>query len=151
MGHGIIQDAVPEDNEALSAINVTPLIDVMFCLLIIFMVATPMMGAKTAESIELPAARGETITEEQFLYGYIVVDRTGKVFLGTLPLSESPAQWKEQLKANVKLKDDGMVFIQGDQNAEHGRIVDVLVALKAAGISSVGFVTDPHGKRREDP
>lgn len=135
----------------MSAINVTPLIDVMFCLLIIFMVATPMMGAETAKNIELPTARGEAITEEQFLYSYIVVDRTGKVFLGTLPLSDQPAQLKEQLKANVKLKQDGLVFIQGDQNAEHGRIVDVLVALKDAGISSVGFVTDPNVKRRETP
>jgi len=148
MGKSIINDGVPEDNEPIGAINVTPLVDVMFCLLIIFMVATPLMAAPTVENIVLPWGRGEELTEEEFLYSYIVVDEKGRFFLGTLPLASDPAQLREQLKANVKLKQDGMVFIQGDQNADYEKIVDVLVALQYAEISRVGFVTDPNAERQ---
>jgi biopolymer transport protein ExbD len=130
--------------EPVSAINVTSLVDVMICLLIIFMVASPMMTPQAATEVDLPAARGEKITEDEFLYEVITVDKAGHAFLGTLPLSEQPAKMKEELANNVKLKESGMVFIQGDKNAEHGRIVDILVALKDAEVSEVGFVTDPN-------
>ena len=73
--------------------------------------------------------------------------KTGKVFLGTLPLSQDKDKLAEELKNNVKVKEDGKVFIQGDRNVFYERIVDVLVALKQAEVSSVGFIADPHMKR----
>lgn len=146
MARSIIAEGAPDTEEPMSAINVTSLVDVMFCLLIMFMVATPLMSPK-AMDVELPAGRGKEITEADFLYGVISVDKNGKVFLGTLPLSEDPEKMKEELAANAKLKEDGMVFIQGDQNVDYEKIVDVLVALQAAEISRVGFVTDPNLSR----
>jgi biopolymer transport protein ExbD len=77
----------------------------------------------------------------------VSIDKRGKVFLGTLPLSDDLEQLKGEIAGNAKLKDDGMVFIQGDQNVDYQRIVDVLVALQGASISQVGFVTDPNPKR----
>jgi biopolymer transport protein ExbD len=136
--------------EPVSAINVTSLVDVMICLLIIFMVASPMMTPQGAADVELPGARGEKITESEFLYTVISVDKTGRAFLGTLPLSEQPEKMREEIANNVKIKEDGMVFVQGDKNVDHGRIVDILVALKDAEVSEVGFVTDPHAKRTEE-
>ncbi|MBX7079014.1 MAG: biopolymer transporter ExbD [Nannocystaceae bacterium] len=136
-GHG--------DDAPMSAINVTPLVDVMLCLLIIFMVATPMMGPQ-GHDVDIPAGRGKKMAEEDFLYSVISVDKTGHVFLGTLPLSTDPAQMQQELAANAKLQEDGMVFLQGDQNVPFDRIVDVLVALKQAQISSVGFVAKPDSK-----
>lgn len=150
MAKSIINEGVPDDDAPISAINVTSLVDVMFCLLIMFMVATPLMAPKTVDSIELPAARGEKISEEEFLYSFIVVDKAGRFFLGTLPLSSEPDKLRDQLKANVKLKQDGMVFIQGDQNADYEKIVDVLVALQDAQVSKVGFVTDPNLARLKE-
>lgn len=140
----INQEMTGED--PVSAINVTSLVDVMICLLIIFMVASPMMTPQGAVEVELPAARGEKIDESEFLYTVISVDKTGRAFLGTLPLSENPDKMKEEIANNIKIKEDGMVFIQGDKNVDHGRIVDLLVALKDAEVGEVGFVTDPNAQ-----
>lgn len=145
MARSIINEDFTGD-EPMTAINVTSLVDVMFCLLIMFMVATPLMSPE-GQDVEIPAARGEEITEEEFLYTVISVDKTGRAFLGTLPLSQDPVKMKEELANNTKIKDDGHVFIQGDQNVEHARIIDILVALKEAEVSQVGFVTDPNSKR----
>jgi biopolymer transport protein TolR len=146
----IINDDSSHDDGPMSAINVTPMVDVMLCLLIIFMVATPMM-APEGRDVDIPAGRGKKMTEEQFLYGVISVDKAGNVFLGTLPLSTDPAQMQQELAANAKIQDDGMVFLQGDQNVPFDRIVDVLVALKQAEISSVGFVARPDDKSLRSP
>ena len=145
MATKIIQEGATGD-EPMGAINVTSLVDVMFCLLIMFMVATPLMTPEGVD-VDVPAGRGEEITEEEFFYSIISVDKTGKVFLGTLPLSKDKDKMAEELKNNVKIKEDGKVFIQGDKNVAYERIVDVLVALKQAEVSSVGFVADPNMKR----
>jgi biopolymer transport protein TolR len=146
----IINNDPDHDEGPMSAINVTPMVDVMLCLLIIFMVATPMM-APEGRSVDIPAGRGKKMTEEQFLYGVISVDKVGNVFLGTLPLSPDPAQMQQELAANAKIQEDGMIFLQGDQNVPFDRIVDVLVALKQAEISSVGFVARPDDKSLRSP
>lgn len=138
----IINDGVPPSGEPVSSINVTSLVDVMFCLLIMFMVATPLM-APTGQDVDLPAGRGHKMSEEEFLYSVISIDRQGNVFLGTLPIAADPDKMQRELAANVKIKDDGMVFIQGDQNVDYKKIVDVLVALQGADIGKVGFVIDP--------
>ena len=138
----IITEEAPEGGEPMSAINVTSLVDVMFCLLIMFMVATPLMSPE-GMNVDLPAGRGEEITEEDFLYSIISIDKKGNVFLGALPLDADLEKMKGQLASNVKLSQDGMVFIQGDQNVEYARIVDVLVALKEANVTEVGFIADP--------
>jgi biopolymer transport protein TolR len=153
MAHSIINSDPGHDTEApMSAINVTPLVDVMLCLLIIFMVATPMM-APESQNLDLPPGAGKKLTEADFLYGVISVDQAGNAFLGTLPLSKDPAQMKEEIAANAKLKEDNMVFLQGDQNVPFSRIVDVLVAIKGAEIENVGFVAKPDGAalRRQTP
>ncbi len=145
MARKVVNEGATGD-QPMSAINVTSLVDVMFCLLIMFMVATPLMTPDGVD-VDVPAGRGEEITEEEFFYSIISVDKTGKVFLGTLPLSQDRDKMAEELKSNVKIKDDGKVFIQGDRNVEYERIVDVLVALKEAEVKSVGFVADPNMKR----
>lgn len=145
MARSIINEDLTGD-EPMTAINVTSLVDVMFCLLIMFMVSTPLMSPESSE-VELPAAAGEEIGEEELMYSVISVDGTGRAFLGTLPLSADPAKMKEEIANNAKIKEDGRVFIQGDQNVEHGRIVDILAALKDAEVAEVGFVTDPNRKR----
>jgi biopolymer transport protein ExbD len=141
MGGMIAQDAAGGD-EPISGINVTSLVDVMFCLLIMFMVATPLMS-KDEMKIDIPQAKGREITEEEFLYSVLSIDAKGQVFLGVLPLSRDKEQMITEIAANDKLKSDGMAFIQGDQNVAYERVVDVLVALKQAGVEQVGFVTNP--------
>jgi biopolymer transport protein ExbD len=147
MARSIISEGVHEGGEPIGAINVTSLVDVMFCLLIMFMVATPLMSPDKSKEVDLPAGHGEKVEEQEFLYSVISIDKQGKVFLGALPLSEDMEQMKAELAGNVKLKEDGKVLIQGDQNAAYARIVDVLVALKEADISKVGFIIDPSPRR----
>ena len=74
-----------------------------------------------------------------------MVDARGKLFLGSTAIAD--AEMKSVLTRNVKIQEDGMVFIQADKNAPFSKIVDVLVAQKGAEIPQVGFVTDPDMKR----
>ncbi|RMG96913.1 MAG: biopolymer transporter ExbD [Deltaproteobacteria bacterium] len=148
MARGFVNDGLVESGEPVSAINVTSLVDVMFCLLIMFMIATPLMSPEGKE-VTLPAARGETISEEEFMTSVVSIDAAGNVFLGTLPLSKDPERLAEELAKNAKLSDAGVVFLQADQTVPFDRVVDVLVALKKAEIGEVGFVTDPNPKRLE--
>ncbi len=146
MARGFVNDGLVDSGEPVSAINVTSLVDVMFCLLIMFMIATPLMSPK-GKDVDLPPARGEKISEEEFMRSVISVDAAGNVFLGTLPLSKDPERMAEELSKNAKLSEAGVVFLQADQTVPFDRIVDVLVALKKAEIGEVGFVTDPNPRR----
>jgi biopolymer transport protein ExbD len=148
MGGMISNDAGHSDDTPIASINVTSLIDVMFCLLIAFMVTAPMMSAGDSVKVDLPRASGAAISEEEFLYKIVSVDAKGTVFLGMVALDANTATMTEQLANNAKLKEDGMVFIQGDKSVPYERIVDVLVALKEAGVKKIGFITEPRGRAK---
>jgi len=139
---GMLASDAHAGDEPMAAINVTSLVDVMFCLLIMFMVATPLMSKEELD-IEVPRAKGKALSEEEFLYSVISVDAEGNVYLGVLPLAADPAKMADELANNTKLKEDGQAFIQGDKNVPFEKIVDVLAALREAGIEEVGFMTDP--------
>lgn len=142
MGGIVTHDGSATGDEPVAAINVTSLIDIMFCLLIGFMVATPLMHQETAP-IDVPHAKGMEITEEEFEYSVISIDATGRVFVGALPLDADKSRWSEQLAANKKIAEDGMAFIQGDRTIPFEVMLDVMIALQTAGVSEVGFITDP--------
>jgi biopolymer transport protein ExbD len=138
----VTHDGSASGDEPVASINVTSLIDIMFCLLIGFMVATPLMHQDATE-VDIPHAKGVQISEEEFEYSVISIDATGRVFIGALPLDADKARWTEQLGANTKIAEDGMAFIQGDRSIPFDVILDVMIALQEAGVSEVGFVTDP--------
>jgi biopolymer transport protein ExbD len=138
----VTHDGSASGDEPVAAINVTSLIDIMFCLLIAFMVATPLMN-QDAAAVDIPKARGKEITEEEFEYSVVSIDATGRVYIGALPLDADKARWTEQLAANKKVGEDGMAFIQGDRSIPFEVILDVMIALRDAGVTEVGFVTDP--------
>lgn len=142
MSNKLTADAIQGEGP-VSAINVTPLVDVMLCLLIIFMVSTPMMAPKQPQKIAVPKAKAQAIAEDQFLNATVSIDAAGNVFVGTVALSREPERMAAELGSNAKLKDASMAFLQGDSNIEFSRIVDVLVALRTAGVTKVGFLTDP--------
>ncbi|PRQ02792.1 Biopolymer transport protein ExbD [Enhygromyxa salina] len=138
----VTHDGSASGDEPVAAINVTSLIDIMFCLLIGFMVATPLMNQESIE-LDIPHAMGVEITEEEFEYSVVSIDADARVYIGALPLDADKARWTEQLGANQKIIDDGIAFIQGDRSIPFEVILDVMIALKEAGVSEVGFVTDP--------
>lgn len=147
MSDKVTADAIQGEGP-VSAINVTPLVDVMLCLLIIFMVSTPLMAPKQPQKIDVPKAKAQAIAEDQFLLSTVSIDAKGDVFLGTVALSRDPSTLANELSSNARLKQEGVAFVQGDANIEFNRIVDVLVALRTAGVSKVGFLTDPKVPRR---
>ena len=138
----VTHDGSASGDEPVSAINVTSLIDIMFCLLIGFMVATPLMHQELVP-VDIPHAQGMQITEEEFVFSVITIDANGRVFVGALPLDADKTRWAEQLAANKKIAEDGMAFIQGDRSIPFDTILDVMIALQQAGVQEVGFVTDP--------
>ncbi len=145
---GMISSNVESGEEPVSAINVTSLVDVMFCLLIMFMVATPLMS-KEKHELELPSARGVEMSGEELETTMITIDATGQVFMGTLGLEEDKATWVEIFRANDAMTSGGTAFLVSDENVPFGKIVDVMEALKKADIREVGFVTDPKVEKQK--
>ncbi len=130
----------------MSEINVTPLVDVMLVLLIIFMVTTPMVQAglhvdlPNAEAPALPSAEQKlrvTVGHEDAanlaspIAVWIGQDRTNLEHLA------------EQLRANAIVQRDHEAYIQADESVPYGIVVRVLAAMRAAGIERLGIVTDP--------
>jgi biopolymer transport protein TolR len=123
---------------ALAEINVTPLVDVMLVLLIVFMVTAPML--QTGVDVDLPDAKAQTLPDDS---GKLVltVTKDKRVFLGKMPI-----QWdklEETLKANEKLKIDKEIYLHADQNLLYKDVVSVMAIMKLAGANTLGMVTDP--------
>ena len=119
-------------------INVTPLVDVMLVLLIIFMVSAPMMN--TGVEVDLPAAQAPQveINEEKLL---LTVGRDQKVYLGR---DEVPYDKLEAtLLANDRMQREKELYVQADETVPYGFVVKVIAIVKKAGISKLGLVTDP--------
>ena len=127
----------------LSEINVTPLVDVMLVLLIIFMVAAPMMT--TGVSVDLPnaAAPRVEIVEEQPV---ISVEAGGRLFLRAEELTLSELETRLMTDEDLRARDE--VYIQADETVPYGDVVRVLALVRRAGIGKMGLVTDPLDRER---
>jgi biopolymer transport protein TolR len=127
----------------LSEINVTPLVDVMLVLLIIFMVAAPMMT--TGVSVDLPNADAPRmeIDEEQPV---ISVEAGGRLFLRAEELTLSELETRLMTDEDLRARDE--VYIQADETVPYGDVVRVLALVRRAGIGKMGLVTDPLDRER---
>jgi biopolymer transport protein TolR len=123
---------------ALAEINVTPLVDVMLVLLIVFMVTAPML--QTGVDVDLPEAKAQTIPDDQ---GKLIVTMTKdkRVFIGKMQIPFE--QFEEQLAKNEKLKVDKEAYLHADTNLPYGEVVKVMAAMKIAGVDKLGMITDP--------
>ncbi|MBN1142714.1 MAG: protein TolR [Deltaproteobacteria bacterium] len=123
---------------AMSQINVTPFVDVMLVLLIIFMVTAPML--ETGVEVNLPEVEhspGLPETKEPLV---VTVDRKGGIAIGKAAV-ENPAKLTpviRQMLANRKGKE---VFLEADRDVPYGRVVQVLAAIKKAGVERLGMVS----------
>lgn len=123
------------DRRMLSEINVTPLVDVMLVLLVIFMVTTPMLHRAT--DVDLPrAARSELKEEERIT---LTLTREGRIFLNGQEVPR--ARLAERLA--ILAPGERVVHFRGDALVPYGLVIEVMDALKAAGIETVGMVTQP--------
>lgn len=128
------------DRRVLSEINVTPLVDVMLVLLVIFMVTTPLLQRGT--DVELPRAAHSDIREEQRVT--LTLTREGRVYLDEREIPRAALGERLALLA----RDRGrQVYFRGDAQVPYGLVIEVMDALKGAGIETVGMVTERTGER----
>ena len=123
---------------ALAEINVTPLVDVMLVLLIVFMVTAPML--QTGVDVDLPNAKAQTLPDDT---GKLVLtirkDRT--VYLGKMQIPWEKVE--ETLRANERLKVEKEIYLHADENLLYKDVISVMAILKLAGADTLGMITDP--------
>ena len=122
----------------LADINVTPLVDVMLVLLIIFMVTAPML--QTGVDVNLPQAKAQTIPDDEGKL-ILTVTKDKRVFLGKLQIPWDDVE--KTLKNNAKLNADHELYLHADKALSYGDVVKVMAAVKQAGVDKLGMVTDP--------
>jgi biopolymer transport protein TolR len=122
----------------LSEINVTPMVDVMLVLLVIFMVTAPLI--QQGVKVNLPETKAAPVeaTEKKVV---ISIDRSKHVYIGEaeVPLAEV----EEKLKTNAKVQQDKQIYLHADRDLAYGVVVEVMAAAQRAGINDVGMITDP--------
>jgi biopolymer transport protein TolR len=126
----------------LSEINVTPLVDVMLVLLIVFMVAAPLI--QQGVEVALPEARAQPVkAEEQKLVLSIKADRSLWLGAGEEPARLDLADLEEKLRANVRVKRDRELYLMADRSLPYGYVVEVMAAVQRAGVQNLGMITNP--------
>lgn len=130
-----------EGSKVSSAINVTPMVDVMLVLLIIFMVITPMLSKGhdvDMAKVENPTPMQDADKDDALL---LAVDRSGKVYFGNteIQLDKITEKVKEGLAAKT---DSKMVFVKADARAKYKFVVDVVDNVRAAGVDQLGLLTE---------
>ena len=122
----------------MSDINVTPLVDVMLVLLIIFMVTAPMM--MQGVDVSLPEATAEPLESEKE-HLVITVDKENKVFINDFQVSVDGLG--EKLQKILEGRSDREVFLKADKDISYGTVVQVMAEVKGAGVEKLGMVTEP--------
>jgi biopolymer transport protein TolR len=122
---------------SLSQINVTPFVDVVLVLLIIFMITAPVL--QSGIEVSVPKTRTvKEITEERIV---ISIDRQQRVFLGNDPvnINQIGARLKQQLRDPERMQ----IYLRSDENVPFGAFATVMDAVKQAGVTNVSIVTEP--------
>jgi biopolymer transport protein TolR len=123
------------NRDVLSEINVTPFVDVMLVLLIIFMVTAPLL--QQGIDVNLPQAKGKDLPPEERIS--LVIKRDGIVYMNDNPVSLT--EMGNKLRAISKLNPN--VFLKADKDVPYGLVVEVMGEIKEAGIEKLGMITEP--------
>ena len=128
-----------KDDEIMSEINTTPLVDVMLVLLIIFLITIPVVT--TSIKVDLPKEKN-TVRETKPENVIISVDVQGRIFLYDTPIKNSVDLLQRRKKFAV-MKPQPEVQIRGDGKSDFESVGRVMYAVQRAGITKVGFITEP--------
>ena len=137
MSFGIDFGESPDDR-ILADINVTPLVDVMLVLLIIFMITAPMLHQGI--EVVLPEADAEFIPQQDDDPLILSINRDGVIFLQDEPVHT--AQLLERLAPQLASRQGQAVYIKGDRELSYGKVIEVLDILQGGGITQINMVTD---------
>ena len=131
-----------DESGAISGINVTPLVDVMLVLLVIFMVTAPMIQQGVA--VELPASKGQSLPSSKASEPYVVsVTADGATFVNDR--SVTMAELRAELVDLVGADPGAAVYLRADSNARYGAVVEVISVMKRVGVEQLGMITEPRG------
>ena len=138
-----------EGSKVNSNINVTPMVDVMLVLLIIFMVVTPML--QKGASVEMaktnnPVAMTDADKEDALL---VAITHDGSIFFGTDKITAD--QLTTRVRDRLEKKTDKRVFIKADATAKYGTVVEVVDDVRSAGVDDVGLLTQQRNASTPPP
>lgn len=131
--------------DSFSEINITPMVDVMLVLLIIFMVAAPMMTSGV--TVDLPKANSSPVAGQDEPLA-VSVDSNGRVYIQKTQVQIKDLQAK--LIAIIGQKKDTRIFVRGDKNVDYGKMMQVVGEINAAGFSKVALITDTGGEKSSE-
>jgi biopolymer transport protein TolR len=131
-----------EGKKVNSNINVTPMVDVMLVLLIIFMVITPMLNNKV--NVDLPKANAAIIMENANKEDAVTVaiTRDGRAYLGGDQVTMDDLSTKISAKLENKPEGEKQVYMRADIRANYGKVMDAVDQIRAAGVSQLGLLTE---------
>jgi biopolymer transport protein TolR len=128
----------------MAEINVTPFVDVMLVLLIVFMVTAPLLTAGVP--IDLPQTRARLLGQDREPLA-VSIDNTGKVFL-----QNTEIQVEELVPKLMAISENGYnqrIFVRGDRTVDYGKVMEVMGLLNSAGFTRIGLVTDSQRRQPE--
>ncbi len=122
----------------LSEINVTPFVDVMLVLLVIFMVTAPMMQQGLDVNLPKTASTGVSLNEDPFV---LVVDAKGLIKIGDSAVTRNTLSSK--IKAIFENRNSKQIYIQADARVEYGTVAFIMGEIRQAGITNISLITQP--------
>jgi biopolymer transport protein TolR len=130
-------------NKPLAEINVTPLVDVMLVLLIIFMVTAPMLSMGIDVNLPRVKSKSLDLAEEKLV---LTISESKEIYLNKtrLPLDELTSK----LAAILSSRIDREIFLRADKNVPYGFVVEVMAEVRRAGVDKLGMITEPPEERR---
>ena len=129
---------IGSNKQLMSDINVTPFVDVMLVLLIIFMVTVPMMVQGV--NVSLPETTAEPLSSEKE-HLIVTIDAQGQVHISNYPVAMDSLRHK--LSKILEGRSDREVYLRADKDISYGSVVKVMAEIKAAGVEKLGMVTLP--------
>ena len=121
----------------MAEINVTPFVDVMLVLLIVFMVTAPLLTVGVP--VDLPQTRARQLGEDREPLA-VSIDKGGQIYLQNTPIGE-----EDLVPKLISISDNGYnqrIFVRGDKTVDYGKVMEVMGLLNAAGFTRIGLVTD---------
>ena len=126
-------------HQVMSDINVTPLVDVMLVLLIVFMITAPLLTAGVA--VDLPKAHAKALNQQDNAPIEITVDSRGNIFMGET--SVRVERLKGILSSIAQENTDRRVYIKADSRLAYGQVMNVMAAVTSSGFTKIALITDP--------
>lgn len=136
-GSGYLAIRRKRPHKSIGEINVTPLVDVVLVLLLVFMVTAPMMSQGI--DITLPTANQFDNQPEDRLT--VTLDAEGRAYLGRQPLALPLLE--DQIRAIMAGRPTHVVYLRADQSVRYGKVIEVVDLLKRCGVERIGFAYDP--------